>query len=88
MFKGIVEVCGFVAFFLYGVAIMVNNIGFIFNQINPIIFAYIAIGCTVVSILLALITLLIIMYRIYQRDNALIETQSLLYTDGDHNIVN
>lgn len=87
MCKQYVEIYGFVAFLLYGVAILLNNITLVMTPTNPLLYVYIAMACTGMAILLATIALLIIMYRTCRR-NTLVETSPLLYTDGDHQMVN
>lgn len=87
MVRHYVEIYGFTAFILYGVAILLNNVMLVMTPSNPLLYVYIAIACTGLAIVLATIALLILMYRTC-RSETLIETSSLLYTDGDHQMVN
>lgn len=85
MARPYVEVCGFIAFLLYGVSILCNNVVKIIDGPDP--YAYVAISCTGLGIVLATIALLILVCRTFQRET-MTKTDSLLFTDGDHQMVN
>ena len=81
------EIYGFTAFLLYGVAILLNNIMIVMSPINPFLYIYISMACTGMAIVFATSALFIIIYRSYKQENVK-QTSLLLYTDGDHQMVN
>jgi TRAP-type C4-dicarboxylate transport system permease small subunit len=86
LFLGDAEILGFIAFMLYGVAIVLNNMIHII-QVDIITVIWVSVGCAAGGILLAITALILVIQRLC-RDNNQTEILPLLYTDGDHQMIN